>query len=438
MNNKANIILAVTLATIPLSMKGQQHLNLQECIALAMKNNYSVTISSNQLQIAKNNVSLAPFLPSLDLGAKQSSTSTSQRDVNQDGTADSYNTNSLSFLNSASVSWTLFDGFAMFATRDKQNELLAQGKYNFRSVVENLVMKVSTQYYLIISLHNQVTLLEELVGISQIRYNQALTRYMIGKDSGLEYKQSKIYLNSDSSSLLLQKEKLRNAYIELFRLINLPLNSTIAIVDTIVPESVLIMKDVIARGLDNNTSLLAAESGEKVAGLDLKIAKSASYPSLSFSGGYNYNLYRNDYFPSRFDRSDGGNWGFSLSIPLFEGFETRRKIKNAKLYLENARLATLQARQDLESELRQLYNLYNNNLRMVDFEKENKETAFLNLEAAMEKYRLGALSGIEFRDIQLSYLNAYDRMLNALYEAKVSEITLHLLTGDLFPRDLSD
>ncbi|MCK9305393.1 MAG: TolC family protein, partial [Bacteroidales bacterium] len=104
----------------------------------------------------------------------------------------------------------------------------------------------------------------------------------------------------------------------------------------------------------------------------------------------------------------------------------------------NARLATLLSSQELESELRQLYNLYRNNLRMVDFEKENKETAYLNLDAAMEKYRLGSLSGIEFRDIQLSYMNAYDRMLNSLYETKVKEITLHLLSGDLFPAELAD
>jgi len=49
-----------------------------------------------------------------------------------------------------------------------------------------------------------------------------------------------------------------------------------------------------------------------------------------------------------------------------------------------------------------------------------------------EKYRLGSLSGIEFRDYQQSYLNASDRKLNALYQTKVSEITLRLLAGDLF------
>ncbi|MDD2425267.1 MAG: TolC family protein [Bacteroidales bacterium] len=438
MINRLIFIQLLLLFAIPVSLKGEKRLTLQECVALALEKNYSVTISYNQVKMAENNVNLSPFLPSLSLSVRQNASSNNQREISQGGEDVNTSANVLSFQNGLNFNWPIFDGFSMFATRDKQKELLNQGKYNFRSVVENLVMKVSTQYYLIISLHNQVKLLEELVGISQTRFVQAYTRYTIGKDSGLEYKQAKVYLNSDSSSLLMQMESLKNAYIELYRLMNLPLDSEYLISDSIVPEPVLVMEDVIRRGLENNTSLLADRAGERVAGLDLKIAQSLIYPTLNFSAGYNYNLDRNNFFPSRFDQSNGFNWGFSLSVPIFDGFENRRRVKNARITAENARLATLLSSQELESELRQLYNLYRNNLRMVDFEKENKETAYLNLDAAMEKYRLGSLSGIEFRDIQLSYMNAYDRMLNSLYETKVKEITLHLLSGDLFPAELAD
>ena len=78
--------------------------------------------------------------------------------------------------------------------------------------------------------------------------------------------------------------------------------------------------------------------------------------------------------------------------------------------------------------------MYSNNLRLIDFEEESRESAYLNLEAAMEKYRLGSLSGIEFRDYQLSYLDASNRKMNTLYQAKVSEITLMLMAGKLFKK----
>ncbi|MEA5006518.1 MAG: TolC family protein [Rikenellaceae bacterium] len=431
MNRKIYITLGAVLL-LGFSALAQEPVTLQQCIAVALKDNYSVIISSNELEISKNNVNLAPFLPSLTLGSKQTTTELNERSYNQQGAISGEISKTTTILSSATLNWRLFDGFSMFAERDKQVELLRKGEYAFRSVVENLVMNVSVQYYKIISLQNQVKLLDELLGISDIRYNQALTRYRIGKDSGLEYKQAKINLNSDSSQLLLQRETLKNAYIELFRLMNVPTGSKYIIKDTILPEPVMSLDYLLGKGMENNTSVLAAKIGERVAGLDLKIAKSSRYPVLDLSAGYNYNLYDNDYFPSKFDRYNGYNFGLNLSIPIFDGLEANRKIKNAKILRENARLNLERERQDLDSQLRSLYNLYINNIRMVEFERENKETAYFNLEAAMEKYKLGGLSGIEFRDIQLSYLDASDRMLEAVYQAKISEITLHLLIGDLF------
>jgi len=293
-------------------------------------------------------------------------------------------------------------------------------------------MKISTHYYQIISIQNQVNLLTELVAISQVRYNQALTRYNIGSDSGLEYKQARIYLNSDSSRLMLQKENLKNGYLELYRMMNIPFESEYIINDTIIPENQLNLPELLEMALESNTSLNSLRAGERVAQLDTKIASSARYPTLDLSAGYNYNINRSMIFSSKFNEANGLNWGLSLSVPIFDGNEINRRIKNARIGQENARLNILKAEQDIESELRQLYNLYNNNLKLIEFEQQSRESAYLNLEAAMEMYRLGSLSGIEFRDYQLSYLDASDRKLRALYQTKVSEITLHLMAGELF------
>ncbi|EKD31696.1 MAG: outer membrane efflux protein [uncultured bacterium] len=407
-------------------------LTLERCIERTLEANYSIVISENNLEIVRNNVTLAPFMPYVSVGSRQSSNNMQQRNFTQDGDIEKSTSKSNSIINSATLNWRLFDGFSMFAERSKQESLLLQGENNFKSVLENLVMQISVQYYLIISLQNQVNLLDELVSISQIRYNQALTRYNIGSDSGLEYKQAKIYLNSDMSRLLLQKENLKNAYIELYRLMNLPLNSVHSIKDSIIPEPQMVVADLISSAIENNTTLKGIKAGEQIAKLDTKIARASRYPVLDFSTGYNYNFNQSQYFPSKFNESNGLNWGLSLSIPIFDGNEINRKIKNARITEENASLNYLKARQEIESELYQLYNIYSNNLRMIEFEDESRESAFLNLEAAMEKYRLGALSGIEFRDIQLSYMDASDRRLKAIYQAKVSEITLHLMAGELF------
>lgn len=428
--------LAIAFALItPLSAQNSrniEYLTLEGCIERALEANYSIIISGNSLEISRNNVTLAPFLPTISASSRQSANSGVQRNINEAGDRVKSTASGNSVINGANLNWRLFDGLSMFATRDKQEELLRQGEYNFRAVSENLVMKISSQYFNIISLQNRFKLLNEVASISKERYEQALIKYNIGSGSGLEQMQAKIYLNSDSSSLLQATENIKNAYIELFKLMNIPLDSKYAIKDTIISEPQLDVAHLLSNADKNNTTLLALRAGEEVARLDTRIAKASRYPVIDLSAGYNYNFNQSGYYPSRYNESNGLNWGFSLSVPIFSGNEINRRVKNAKIQQENARLTYEQERQELMSELHQLYNIYQYHLRMIEFEEENREAALLNLEAARERYRLGSLSGIEFRDIQLSYLNSADRRLNAIYQAKISEITLHLMAGELF------
>lgn len=428
--------LAIAFALItPLSAQNSrniEYLTLEGCIERALEANYSIIISGNSLEISRNNVTLAPFLPTISASSRHSANSGVQRNINEAGDRVKSTASGNSVINGANLNWRLFDGLSMFATRDKQEELLRQGEYNFRAVSENLVMKISSQYFNIISLQNRFKLLNEVASISKERYEQALIKYNIGSGSGLEQMQAKIYLNSDSSSLLQATENIKNAYIELFKLMNIPLDSKYAIKDTIISEPQLDVAHLLSNADKNNTTLLALRAGEEVASLDTRIAKASRYPVIDLSAGYNYNFNQSGYYPSRYNESNGLNWGFSLSVPIFSGNEINRRVKNAKIQQENARLTYEQERQELMSELHQLYNIYQYHLRMIEFEEENREAALLNLEAARERYRLGSLSGIEFRDIQLSYLNSADRRLNAIYQAKISEITLHLMAGELF------
>ncbi|HIU54750.1 MAG TPA: TolC family protein, partial [Candidatus Gallibacteroides avistercoris] len=64
-------------------------------------------------------------------------------------------------------------------------------------------------------------------------------------------------------------------------------------------------------------------------------------------------------------------------------------------------------------------------------ESESAQVAYETLQAAMERYRIGDLSGIEFREFQRSYVSAITRKLSAEFQAKTAEISLMLLSGNL-------
>ncbi len=135
--------------------------------------------------------------------------------------------------------------------------------------------------------------------------------------------------------------------------------------------------------------------------------------------------------PHSYNQTNGLNWGFNMTWNIFSGFETKRRISNAVIDAENSRLAYLDAENEILGELELLYNTYRNNITVTYFETESAELARNTLEIAMERYRLGSLSGLEFREYQNNYLSAINRRLTALYQAKMSEIGLRLLAGEI-------
>lgn len=436
MRRKYIVLVFILISLYSSSASGQtqpegNRLTLQNCIKLAMMSNFDILIGQNEVEIAKNNVTLTPFLPTVNASARNVQNINNSGTYNADGEKKRSNSNLMNYSAGASVDWTLFDGLKMFATRAQQEQLLADGELAFRGQVENLAQAICSQYYLIISLQNQKSLLEQLVETSRMRYNQALLRYNIGKDSGLEFKQAKIDLNSDSSSLLIQRENLQNAYIELYRLINIPLTSKHSISDTIMMGEQLTLEELLELAKQQNTAILRSRKGEKISELDLKIARSARYPNLSIGSGYTYSYNQAPLYSSRYNDISGFNWGLTLSVPVFNGLETNRRIRNARIEQETARFTVLQTEQNVLASLHQLYNTYLNNIQLTEFETESTDVAAINLEAAMAKYKIGSISGIQYRDIQVSYLNAADRKLKAVYQAKLSEIQLLLLAGEL-------
>ncbi|MCC8173316.1 MAG: TolC family protein [Odoribacter sp.] len=415
----------------PLHGNSQEIKTLEECIESALDANYSIKIVRNEEEIAENNVSLAPFLPTVDINAQQNQQINNSKTTNNgtDRTLNGATSNSLS--TGAGLRWTLFDGMAMFTTYDRYKELLTIGELNTRLTLENLIVEVSTAYYDIIMKQSQSDAARHSLELSSERFNEARDKYNLGMLSGLELQQAKIDLNADSSTFMKQKEYLMSSYITLNALMNEDLQHSSYVKDTIILMSPLRFADLKENALMWNTVLEMARTQQKISALDVKLARSELYPTLDFSSGYNYSRTKNPSSVTTFNRSNGFYWGFSVNLTVFDRLENKRKIKNARIQQDNSEWTYKEVELQILVDLAQLYDTYQNNLQIVNFEIESADVAFENLDAALEKYKLGSLSGIEFREFQRSYIDAVDRKLSAIYQAKISEIELLLLSGDI-------
>jgi outer membrane protein TolC len=116
---------------------------------------------------------------------------------------------------------------------------------------------------------------------------------------------------------------------------------------------------------------------------------------------------------------------------LFDGFNQNRAEKVAKLEIENTQVAIEQQNKTLESQLNSAFQTYLTNLELVQLEEKNEAIAKQNLDITLEKFRIGTITTLEFRTAQLNYINAKVRNTNTQYQAKLSEIALKELAGNL-------
>ena len=423
------ILFMFTVAIQPL--QAQEKITLNDCIGKALEANYSIKMVRNQEKIADNNTNYAPFLPTVALNAEQN-----QR-VNDSKTKAGGEVNKMNGVASdaysagVSLNWRLFDGLSMFTTYAKYQEMLAIGELNTQMSMENLIVNVSEAYYNVIVQHSKLDAAKHSLTLSSERYTEAHDKYVLGVLSGLELQQAKIDLNADSSKYMKQKELLKSAYISLNMIMNSDLQKAMYVQDTILLQAPLVYGELYDNTLAMNTTLLIARKDQKISALDVKLARSTLFPTLDFNTGYNYSRTTTPAANTSLNRSNGFYWGVALRMNVFDRTENIRKIRNAKLEQENAEWSYRDIELQTLADLAQLYNTYENNLQIVNFENESAEVAFENLDAALEKYKLGTLSGIEFREFQRSYIDAVDRKLSAIYQAKVSELSLLLISGQM-------
>src|SRR5690606_32524883 len=109
----------------------------------------------------------------------------------------------------------------------------------------------------------------------------------------------------------------------------------------------------------------------------------------------------------------------------------RREKVNALIEFENLNHRYQEIEQDIKAELLTVFYAYENNLHLVQMEMQNLEVARENLEIALERYRLGALSGIELREVQKSLLDAEERLISVKYQTKLAEISLLQISGKI-------
>lgn len=430
------ILITILAVSAALGVKAQEVYSLKQCIETGLERNYSIRIIRNEQLISDNNATQgnAGYLPTIDLSGGFSGTVNNNRNKLSDGTTERENgVNSETGNIGLNVNWTVFDGFGIQAEYARLKELKKMGELDTRLTIEDFVATLSGEYYNMIRQYIRLRNLRSSLDLSRERVRIAEERYHIGSGSRMDLQQAQVDFNADSSNVLNQLEVVHTSRIRLNELMALDnIDEQIALKDSVIRPNIFLDEvDLWQSTLASNASLLIAQKNQTLSELDYKKVKSRDYPYVKLNAGYGYTANWYEVGVTDLQQRLGLNYGLTVGLNLFDGFNRRRERRNARIQIENSQLKKQELELGLRADMSNLWMAYRNNLDLWSLEKENVIVALENHRIAIDRYKLGELSGIELREAQISLLEAEERQSIAEYSTKLCEISLLQLSGQI-------
>ncbi|HEX5654741.1 MAG TPA: TolC family protein [Chitinophagaceae bacterium] len=415
----------------------QQLLTLEEAIATALKNNYDIQLSRNDSMVAALDYSFrnSVFLPRLNASTTLTWNDNDQKQEFSTGVIRKGEVKTNNFNNSLSLNWTLFDGFKMFATREKAEEFIRLGELGIKNQVITTVATVINTYYNIVRQKQQLRANEELLSISQTRVTLAERRLDIGVGTKPDVLQSKVDMNAQKAAQLEQQTLITQLKEQLNQVMNVTGIPSYDVADSIPVDKALVLGDIQNAMANGNPALLIARKNIDIAAITLKERRAERLPVVSFNSAYNFNrsdntLALNPALPL-FTSNRGFNYGIGITLPIINNHTTKRLIAQAKLDIQYQELLYNSQKSQLDLAVMNAFQEYEQQKKALILEEENILLARENVNIALEVYRLGASTIIQLREAQISLEDAYNRLIAARYNTKLAETELLRLKGDL-------
>jgi len=416
------------------SIQAQNVLTLDNAVNIALKKNFDILVARNDANIAQiNNTSgNAGMLPTVNVNSSGYYSYDNVYQKLSNGTTNKYSSRSnASLAANTELSWTLFDGGKMFVTKNKLNEIQALGELQFQVKVLETMYNVIAAYYDIIRQKQQLNSINEAINYNKERVIIAQTGFDAGSLLKNDLLQAKIDLNVMMENAINQQFIISEAQ----KTLNLILGEDPTVIFEVsdsIPLSYTPDRNELFQKLNSsNASILSFQKQIDIARLSLKENQKAYSPILSFKGGYYLSQSTNSEGSTLKNRSYGPQIGGALSIPLYNGGETKRKILVAKKELQSAEYDLESVRLQMNTELQNSLTDFENQQQLLSIEKENSKLAKENMEISLQRLRLGQTTSLEVHQAQESYVQSFTRLINFKYNLKITETKLKQLIASL-------
>jgi len=419
---KKILISIVLMATCGCQAKAQEAWNLQRCIAHAIEHNLSIKqkeAARNQSKVELNTAQWSR-LPNLNGNIGQSFNF--GRALQADNTYGNRNTRNTNF--SLGTNIPLFTGMQI-------PNSIALSKLNLKAATEDLEKAKEDISIQVASYFLQVLFNEELlkvaqsqVKLSQEQLDRKVAFFKNGKASEAEVLEAKSRLAQDELSVVQAENNHQLALLDLSQLLELPspegFRISVPDIDNVSADLTL-PEEVYTQAMMNKPAIKAAQYRLQGAEKSIRIAQSAYYPQLSFGAGIGTNYYhlsgiKNASFGTQWDQNLNKYLQFSLNVPIFNRFQTRNRVKSARIQRTALSWQLEESKKALYKEIQQAYY----NALASESKYKSSQSATESAEASFrlmsEKYANGKASATEYNEMRTVWMKALSDGIQAKYE----------------------
>lgn len=433
-----------------LPVQAQEILTKETALSLTLENNFGIQMTRNANEIVKHNSELlnSGFLPEVSVSGGTNFTASDSEiafpgQFLEDGTErPNVNLNgqeSQRYNAGVNLNYTLFDGLGRKFTYKRLKEQYALSELQLRETIEQTILQLFSVYFDVARLTETVVNFEQTLQVSKQRQKRAESAFSYGQSNKLAVLNAQVDVTNDSINLMQARQELDNAKRDLNLIVNQPIERDVNVETEVAFIPQIQIEQWVETAPQNNVILLQQERNRQINAYDLKVSQSGYLPTLGLVGTYGWNLNQSPasaFFPGTNNTTLSLGLGASLSWNLFDGGRTVTQVKNAKITLENQILQEQQTKLSFERDLLNAQQSYLNAVKIYQIQNKQVETGTYNFERSQAQYRLGSITAIEFRQAQINLRNAQIQRAAAKFQAKLAEMSLIQLSGQLMNVEL--
>jgi outer membrane protein len=332
-----------------------------------------------------------------------------------------------------SLSQTIFDQSVFTGLRAAKSTREFY-QINNQLTEEQVIERVANNYYSVYVLRERLTLLDSNY------VNTAKVRDIVkGQfDNGLAKKIDLDRIVVKMSNIDTDRQQIKNQIqlqenaLKFF--MGMPIETPIEIPKTefeVTPQAL-----TEAPNTENRTEYLLLKKQEELLEFQKTAVKAAYYPTLSLVAGYNY-IGQGPEVPLFAKPADGVYWsdysaiGLNLKVPIFTGFGTRAKVRQADVEIRTLQEDIKDTQLSLDLDYRNAKTQIENNIITIGNQKENMRLAGDILKNTKNNYLQGLASLTDLLDAENASLEAQNNYTRAVLAYKIAEISLIKSKGEL-------